>query len=77
MIESKEKIEIKERIEDKEKTSLIDKIRGKKRVKKEDKVEPEEGMTTREKLHWGLEAFKSLRKPLFRLFSDLLTWDKN
>lgn len=29
-------------------------------------------MTPREMLHWGMEAFKSLRKPLFRLFSDLL-----
>lgn len=29
-------------------------------------------MTAREKLHWGLEAYKALRKPLFRLFSDLL-----
>jgi len=29
-------------------------------------------MTTREKLHWGLEAYKALRKPLFRLFSDML-----
>ncbi len=58
--------------EKKEKTSLIDKIRGKKRVKKEDKVEPEKGITTREKLSWGLKAFRSLRKPLFRLFSDLL-----
>jgi len=71
--EDKEKIDIKEKTEDKEKTGLIDKIRGKKRVKKEDKVKSEEGMTTREMLHWGLEAFKSLRKPLFRLFSDLLS----
>src|SRR5674476_1107638 len=55
-----------------EKTRLIDKIRGKKGVKTEDKVEPEEWMTTREKLHWGLEAFKSLKKPLYNLFSDLL-----
>ena len=55
-----------------EEERLIDKIGGKKRVKKEYKVEPEKGMTTRENLYWGLKAFRSLRKPLFRLFSDLL-----
>jgi hypothetical protein len=76
-VESKEKIEIKERVEHKEKTNLIDKIRGKTRLKKDkkiepEKIEPEKGITTREKLYWGLEAFKSLRKPLFRLFSDTL-----
>lgn len=72
IIEDKEKIEIKEKTDDKEKIGLIDRIRGTKRVKKEDKTEHKEEMTPREMLHWGLEAFKSLRKPLFRLFSDLL-----
>jgi hypothetical protein len=61
------KIEISE---NKEKKSIIARIRGKKKPKTEEA--PEEGMTTREKLHWGLKAFKSLRKPLIRLFSDLL-----
>ena len=72
IVESREKTENKEKNGDKEKIRLIDKIRGKKGVKTEDKVEPEEWMTTREKLHWGFEAFKSLKKPLFNLFSDLL-----
>lgn len=56
--------------EKKEKRSIIGKIRG----KKEPEIEkaPESGMTPREKLHWVLEAFRSLRRPLFRLFSDLL-----
>lgn len=54
----------------KEKWGLIAKIRGKKEPETEEA--PESEMTTREMLHWGLEAFKSLRKPLFRLFSDLL-----
>jgi Protein of unknown function (DUF2953) len=58
--------------EKKEKASPIDKIRGKKRVKKEDKVEPEMGLTNKEKLYWGLKAFRLLRKPFLRLFSDLL-----
>ena len=61
------KIEIRE---NKEKRGIIARIRGRK--KPETKETPKAGMTTREKLHWGLEAFKSLRKPLFRLFSDLL-----
>lgn len=55
--------------EKKEKWGIISKIRGKKKPEIEDA--PEE-MTPREMLHWGLEAFRSLRKPLFRLFSDLL-----
>jgi len=38
----------------------------------EDNTEYEEEMTTREMLHWVLEAFNSLSIPLFRLFSDLL-----
>lgn len=60
------------------KTGLIDKIRGKKEEKKEEKkevkveTEKEMGMTTREKLHWGLQAFKYLRKPVLHLFSDML-----
>jgi hypothetical protein len=56
--------------EKKEKRSIIEKIRGKK--KPEIEKAPESGMTTREKLHWVMEAFRSLRRPLFRLFSDLL-----
>ncbi|WP_269848673.1 DUF2953 domain-containing protein [Methanosarcina horonobensis] len=35
-------------------------------------METKKGMTTMEKLHWGLEAYKALRKPLFRLISDML-----
>jgi hypothetical protein len=56
--------------EKKEKQGIIAKIRGKKKPETEEA--PESGMTPREMLHWGLEAFRSLRKPLFRLFSDLL-----
>jgi hypothetical protein len=76
-VKSKREIEEKEaeekRIEiseNKERRGIIARIRGKK--KSETEEAPEAGMTTREKLHWGLEAFKSLRKPLIRLFSDLL-----
>jgi hypothetical protein len=58
--------------ENKEKTGIIAKIRGKKKIRTESEEKAKKGMTTREKLHWGLEAFKSLRKPLFCLFSDLL-----
>ncbi|WP_230628798.1 MULTISPECIES: DUF2953 domain-containing protein [Methanosarcina] len=54
----------------KEKLGLIAKIRGNKEPETEEA--PESEMTPREMLHWGMEAFKSLRKPLFRLFSDLL-----
>lgn len=73
--QSKEKIT--ERNEKKEKWGIIAKIRGKKKSDTEEALEDteeasESGMTTREKLHWGLEAFRSLRRPLFRLFSDLL-----
>ena len=56
--------------EKKEKQGIIAKIRGKKKPETEEA--PESGMNPREMLHWGLEAFRSLRKPLFRLFSDLL-----
>ncbi|WP_229396922.1 DUF2953 domain-containing protein [Methanosarcina sp. DH1] len=65
--ERKEKLT--EGSEKKEKWGIISKIRGKKKPEIEEA--PEE-MTPREMLHWGLEAFRSLRKPLFRLFSDLL-----
>ena len=58
--------------ENKEKTGIIAKIRGKKKIRTKSEEKAKEGMTAREKLHLGLEAFKSLRKPLFRLFSDLL-----
>lgn len=54
----------------KEKRGIIARIRGKKEPEAEEA--PQTGMTTREKLHWGFEAFKSLRRPLFRLVSDLL-----
>jgi hypothetical protein len=54
----------------KQKRGIIARIRGKKKPITEEA--PKEGMSTREKLHWALEAFKSLRKPLFHLFSDLL-----
>ncbi len=53
-----------------EKQNTISKIRGKKEPETEET--PETGMTTQEIFHWGLEAFRALRKPLFRLFSDLL-----
>jgi hypothetical protein len=72
IIEDKEKVEFKEKTQDKEEIGFLERIRGRKKVEKEDKPEPEMEMTPREMLHWGLEAFKSLRKPLFRLFSDLL-----
>lgn len=54
----------------KEKRGIIARIRGKKKVETEEA--PEAGMDIRKKLHWGLEAFKALRKPAFRLISDLL-----
>ncbi|MHC1755884.1 MAG: DUF2953 domain-containing protein [Methanosarcina sp.] len=78
IIEGKERIEVKEKVRGKEKRGIFDRIRGKKRVSTEERVstegevETKKGMTTREKLHWGLEAYKALRKPLFRLFSDML-----
>lgn len=56
--------------ESKEKTGIIARIRGKRKPKVEETSET--GMTSREMFHWGIEAFKSLRKPLWRLFSDLL-----
>lgn len=65
--DNEKKIEINEK---KEKRGIIAKIRGEKKPETEEA--PESGMTPREMLHWGLEAFRSLRKPLFRLFSDLL-----
>lgn len=77
-IEGEEKIVIKEQTESKEKTQvkkkrgIFDRIRGKKRVSEESEVEAKKGMTTREKLHWGLKAYEDLRKPLFRLITDIL-----
>lgn len=65
--EKEKRIEINE---NKEKKGIIARIRGKKKLKIQES--PEEGMTTREMLNWIIEAFKSLRRPLFRLFSDLL-----
>ncbi|KKH46482.1 hypothetical protein EO93_03805 [Methanosarcina sp. 1.H.A.2.2] len=69
--EGKEKIPIKEKTEGKEKRGIFARIRRKKRAGTEGEVEAKKGMTTREKLHWGLEAYKALRKPLLRLFSDM------
>ncbi|WP_240664298.1 DUF2953 domain-containing protein [Methanosarcina sp. MSH10X1] len=56
--------------DDKKKRGIISRIRGKKEPEAE--KAPETGMSFREKLYWGMEAFRSLRKPLFRLISDLL-----
>lgn len=70
ILEGKERIEVEEKIQVKKKRGIFDRIKGEKRAGEE--VEEEKGMTTREKLHWGLEAYKALRKPLFRLFSDML-----
>jgi hypothetical protein len=59
-----------EKKENKEKKGIIARIRGQKEPEIEEPMEA--GMSTREMLHWALEAFKYLRGPLFRLFSDLL-----
>ncbi len=60
------------RAEDLQKTEYDMQVEKSREIEeKEDKTKYEEEITTREMLHWGLEAFKSLRKPLFRLFSDL------
>jgi hypothetical protein len=72
IFEDEERIEIKEKTPVKKKRGIFDRIRRKKRADEEGEVESEKGMTIREKLHWGLEAYKALRKPLFRLFSDML-----
>lgn len=72
VLEAKEGIDTKEKTPVKTKKRIFDRIRGKKRVKEEIEVEEKKGMTTREKLHWGLEAYKALRKPLLRLLSDML-----
>lgn len=72
ILEGKERIEVKEETKVKKKKGIFERIKGKKRADEENNVEAEKGMTAREKLHWGLEAYKALRKPLFRLFSDLL-----
>jgi hypothetical protein len=69
VIAGEEKIEVKEKPE--EKRGILDRLRGKKRVSKE-AVEEKKGMSTREKLDWGLKAYKELRKPVFNLFSDML-----
>lgn len=71
IIEGKENIEFIEKAEGKEKRGIFDRLRGKKRISVEGEMETKKGMTTREKLHWGLEAYKALRKPLIRLFSDM------
>jgi hypothetical protein len=66
IVESEEKKVIKD------KKNINSKKEGEKKVNIEQKVEPKKGMTTIEKFHWGLEAFRSLRNPLVNLFSDLL-----
>jgi len=68
-----EKITLKEKTGGKEKRGLFARLRRKKGTGPEIEVEAKKGMSTREKLHWGLEAYKALRKPLFRLFSDTLS----
>jgi hypothetical protein len=70
--ESKQEFELKEKSRVKKKRGLFDRIKRKKRADEEAKAEEKKEMTLREKLHWGLEAYKSLRKPLFRLISDML-----
>jgi len=72
IFEDEERIEIKEKKPVKKKRGIFDRLRRKKRAGEEGEVESEKGMTIREKLHWGLEAYKALRKPLFRLLSDML-----
>lgn len=72
-IEYKKDLASPQKPQEKEKTGLLNRIRGKKSVKSEEKAEhEEENITMKEMLHWGLEAYKNLRKPLFRLFSDLI-----
>ncbi|HWR24824.1 MAG TPA: DUF2953 domain-containing protein [Methanosarcina sp.] len=61
-----------QKIERKEKRGILDRIRGEKKVRAEDEKETEKWMSNRQMLQWGIKAFQSLRKPLFRLFSDLL-----
>lgn len=56
--------------ERKEKKGIFDRLRRKKKVKTED--EKEKWLSNKKILYWGIKAFRSLRKPLFRLFSDLL-----
>ncbi|HWQ47638.1 MAG TPA: DUF2953 domain-containing protein [Methanosarcina sp.] len=68
--ESESKEERTEWNKKKEKRGIIARIKGEQ--KPETEAAPETGMTSREKLHWGLEAFRYLRKPLLRLFSDFL-----
>jgi len=68
-----EKITLKEKTGGKEKRGIFARLRRKKRTGPEAEVEAKKGMSTREKLHWGLEAYKALHKPLFRLFSDTLS----
>lgn len=72
IIQGKERIEVKEKTEVKEKRGIFDRIRGKKKVTTEGEAEEEKGMSTKEKLHWALEAYKALHKPFFRLVSDTL-----
>jgi hypothetical protein len=61
-----------QKIERIEKKSIFDRIRRKKKIKVEEEKEKEKLMSNKEILYWGIKAFRSLRRPLFRLFSDLL-----
>ncbi|MDI9394069.1 MAG: DUF2953 domain-containing protein [Euryarchaeota archaeon] len=72
ILEGKERIEAKAETQVKKKKGIFERIKGKKRADEKGNVEAEKGMTARDKLHLGLEAYKALRIPLFRLFSDLL-----
>jgi hypothetical protein len=65
-------VESEEKNVNKERKNLNNKKEREIKINIEEKVEPKKGMTTREKFYWGLEAFRSLRKPLINLFSDLL-----
>jgi Protein of unknown function (DUF2953). len=53
-----------------EKKGIIARIRRQNKPKIQES--PEEGMTTKEILNWVLKAFRYLRRPFFRLLSDLL-----
>jgi hypothetical protein len=61
-----------QKVEHKEKKGIFDRIRRKKKIKVEEEKEKEKWMSNKEILYWGIKAFRSLRRPLFRLFSDLL-----
>ena len=70
--EGEDRTRAEEKIRVEKKRGIFDRKKGKKSSARDVEVEEEDGMTIKEKLHWGLEAYKALRKPLFRLFSDML-----